>query len=748
MCNDMFDCVAKKSETKEESYNYDYTPLTSQNITNLGGNIDDKNNYELSDNGKCPKYCKLCKEGRICIICNEDCYLLASNTSEEVICLPKNEISEAYYKDDSNPNVYYKCEENCASCKNNSICDKCSDGYAYKEEDRSACYSINTLENYYTKDQGLSYYPCAEGCLKCYYDSENNTDRCYLSKQNYYILVETGACWSEDYFHLLQTKYNPGMYVLINETHASYCSNVIELCDKCEDNNTCQECGDYAVTDFVDKIICKNYSDFDSEEVFQGNDSHIYPCNNSKFHNIPHCKKCSNKESCNMCKDGYTFINGNKKECVEIKTLEDKYINDPFDDSNYVLCNKLFDNCFSCDNTKCLKCKEDFIFLNDDYSKCFQEDNVGINVISKDEALKVSNISLSYEQINNFNYNINDKKITFDLFTLTTVGEMNKDDKIKVYVNLIYNNGFMDIESTESICIVNNIEEQSDSARVKFLCTIENLEEEYYSLRYNSSDSICGIPKDEVALDPLLTKKYKNNIETKIPPTFTYESIDHSSCPSKGILTIFGRISEKISDVKKINIPLTYPEGIALECQFNDNQDKLECKTDRDINNKAIIIEQTVISLGDDKYFNLKSIKTEEKLNCSNAVLQDLLIKQEAAISFRQVSHLEKNSNGFSFIFIGLTSEKMNKGDKITINVNINNESEDREIDCILQNDVNPTDIKTQANFLCSIDKNTNDYWKNLNYENISISISPNNKIGGVTELDEVSADPVKLMKK
>ena len=90
----------------------------------------------------------------------------------------------------------------------------------------------------------------------------------------------------------------------------------------------------------------------------------------------------------------------------------------------------------------------------------------------------------------------------------------------------------------------------------------------------------------------------------------------------------------------------------------------------------------------------------------------------------------------------------MNKENKITINVNINNESEDREIDCILQNDVNPTDIKTQANFLCSIDKNTNDYWKNLNYENISISISPNNKIGGVTELDEVSADPVKLMKK
>lgn len=85
-------------------------------------------------------------------------------------------------------------------------------------------------------------------------------------------------------------------------------------------------------------------------------------------------------------------------------------------------------------------------------------------------------------------------------------------------------------------------------------------------MRYNSSESICGTPKDEVALDPVLTKKYKNNTETKIPPIFTYESIDHTSYPSKGILTIFGKISEKLSDPKKINIPLTYPEGITLEC--------------------------------------------------------------------------------------------------------------------------------------------------------------------------------------
>ena len=76
-------------------------------------------------------------------------------------------------------------------------------------------------------------------------------------------------------------------------------------------------------------------------------------------------------------------------------------------------------------------------------------------------------------------------------------------------------------------------------------------------------------------ISPVLTYKYKNK-ETKILPTFCSESIDYSSCSSKGILTISGKITEKLTKVKSVNIPLTYPEGITLTCQFNDVQDKLE----------------------------------------------------------------------------------------------------------------------------------------------------------------------------
>ena len=374
-----------------------------------------------------------------------------------------------------------------------------------------------------------------------------------------------------------------------------------------------------------------------------------------------------------------------------------------------------------------------------------KEDNIGsISLISKEEAQKLASISLSYEKINNFNYD-NNNKITFDLSTLTTVGEINIGDEIKVYVNLIYSSGMIEAKSTESICVVQNIQEQSGSARAKFLCTIENLEsKDYYSLRYNNSESICGVPNDEILLDPVLTNKYKSNIETKILPTFESKSIDHSFCPTKGVLTITGKITEKLDNAKKINIPLTYPEGITLTCEFNDDQDKIECKVDREINNKVIIIEQTVIKNGNEDYFNLKSIITEEKISCSNALLQESLSKQNSTLSFRQVSHFQNNNDGFSFVFIGLSSKKLDKGSTISINININNESEDREITCTLENDVDPDNNQIQANYLCSVNKNTNDYWNSLNYQSISVSISQNNNIGGVSELDETSANPAK----
>ena len=698
MCNDMYDCVQKKSEIKEESYNYDYTPLTTQNISTLTSDLDNKNNYELSDDGKCPKYCKHCKEGRICVTCNEDSYFLASKTSSEKGCVLKSEVANGYYKDPNNPNeqnVYYKCIdhclycddidlctkcepeyynyfyafcletiencevytingdcekcfsgyssfkndnvkkcvvtiENCAqyledgscekcksnynllykkclknidnceeysedgSCKkcasgynalfniciknidnceeysqdgecskcsngytyysnsnvkkciknidnceeysedgsctkcasgynllynkclknidnceeysedgsctkcatsynvlynkclknidncdqyledgacskcssgytyysnNNSnkcikaidnceeysedeACQKCSNNYAFKESARDACYPKTDLENYYyTRDQGISYYQCSEHCKKCRYEENPNLrTMCDLCDDGFYVYVRDETCIAYD----SSTK----TMAIANETHIDDCNQFISDCQTCEDKNTCIKCSTNTI--ISDKVTCVNDAELNVEHYYLSGEKTYYDCTNSKYNDIQNCYICSNKESCTQCQNGYTFLDGDKTNCAQIESLENEYILDSADKTNYISCSKIYENCQACDKDKCLTCKEGFVFVNNDFSKCSVEDNGGIPVISKDEAEKLASISLSYEQINNFNYDSNNNKITFDLSTLTTVGEANIGDEIKVYVNLIYNSGTADVKSTES----------------------------------------------------------------------------------------------------------------------------------------------------------------------------------------------------------------------------------------------------------------------------------------------------------
>ena len=84
-----------------------------------------------------------------------------------------------------------------------------------------------------------------------------------------------------------------------------------------------------------------------------------------------------------------------------------------------------------------------------------------------------------------------------------------------------------------------------------------------------------------------------------------------------------------MSVLNKFKLPLTYQEGITLSYEFNNGQDLIECKVDREINNKNIIIEQTIINQGNEDYFILKSMKSLEEITCSNAILQDSITKEK-----------------------------------------------------------------------------------------------------------------------
>ena len=83
LCNDMFDCVDKQSEVKDESYNYDYESLTNQDLNDAKSASLSEDNYELSTNGKCPQYCSQCDESGNCLKCGKN-YQLVTNGNEKV----------------------------------------------------------------------------------------------------------------------------------------------------------------------------------------------------------------------------------------------------------------------------------------------------------------------------------------------------------------------------------------------------------------------------------------------------------------------------------------------------------------------------------------------------------------------------------------------------------------------------------------------------------------------------------------
>ena len=75
VCNDIFDCIEKKSLVKESSYIYDYIPETTQKFSKIRS-MSISESYELSEDGLCPKNCAQCDINKICIICKDgyDCF--------------------------------------------------------------------------------------------------------------------------------------------------------------------------------------------------------------------------------------------------------------------------------------------------------------------------------------------------------------------------------------------------------------------------------------------------------------------------------------------------------------------------------------------------------------------------------------------------------------------------------------------------------------------------------------------------
>ena len=256
MCNDMFDCVEKKSEIKNNSYIYDYQSKTSQDIGKAQDEEkDDENNYELSDDGLCPKFCKICTEEEGCIKCKNDYGFVLDRKNNTKYCESLEKLNNGYYEIEKD--IYSKCINNCDTCYDDTTCnncsqnyfyynnikcmkiienceiynneeeycEKCKDGFSFKENNRYSCFDKNIFkEGFYSKDEGIHYYSCDrkndenfEGCKDCEYDLVEDKLICFDCNEGYIINEEKNICEKEK-------KINSS-----NKNNCKYLSNTLFL---------------------------------------------------------------------------------------------------------------------------------------------------------------------------------------------------------------------------------------------------------------------------------------------------------------------------------------------------------------------------------------------------------------------------------------------------------------------------------------------------------------------------------------
>ena len=350
VCNDLFDCVEKKSEVKEDSYIYDYEIKTSQNISRAEeSEEDDTHNYELSDNGVCPKYCKHCHENQKCLKCFNDYYLLGNINNNKIICEHKDILSKGYYHNENN--IYYKCMEYCEECTNSISCTKCEEGIGYNY---NKCININIDNcdqydsqgicnkckndfnfngtninfcikkekfgnNYYTKDNGISYFLCTNeisNCDECEYNNNEQNTKCNLCRNNFALTEDENKCLSDE--EVLKNK----LYYYIDYNKIKKCSEIIENCLQCSSRSVCDKCvkNFYLIND--DKTKCINKSDINPiKEYYLSRDKTTYlPCKNSNI--LKNCQECSDEKTCSKCKNGFKLLRLNGT-CIY---SEDEYL--------------------------------------------------------------------------------------------------------------------------------------------------------------------------------------------------------------------------------------------------------------------------------------------------------------------------------------------------------------------------------------------------------------------------------------
>ena len=575
-CNNMFDCVDKKS-TKKEDYIYDYKPVdVSVQIILIPESEKIGKGYEESENGLCPQYCSECNELKQCFECkNTTPYYIGvrENDNNPINCSSVAPKDSYYNKNDSENKIhYYKCIDHCKVCKSENP-NKCYQCYPeYRLNDYGECieridgcglYDNSSVSAYFdnkTNNNGTGY----KFCLKCneskgYYCFGSNKGECKP------MLDDNNTYFDNDFECKQKCDLNFTNCYSCNKTHCNKCKSGYYLnyenkclkkvdfcqndtirsnysqCDKCEGNYRClnktktkcnyisnlelyfyiddsddNDCMELCTTKYDSK--CKNCTNqicsycIDSYFVYN-NVECIKSLDNCIEHYYDRVVK-----NCTKCKENYYCINNNKSICSYISPEENEtyYTVDRNPNPCRERCYKKYTYCYKCDDTHCKECVENAEF--NDQGSCYIDPHT----------IHRGNCLIKFHEIND-DINI----ITLDDFPVKFAPNLKNADTIDHYVNKDYTiTVFLHSECTEDLLkqgyfkidsrglqqsIIDKFDSNENLTYSVFVTHNFKSHFRYYNheLHYLDTTESTNLPK---TVEYIITNKYTRSINETLGP--------------------------------------------------------------------------------------------------------------------------------------------------------------------------------------------------------------------------------------
>ena len=576
-CNNMFDCVDKKSLTKDLSY--EYTPFNVSIQILLPGNTTNfERAFELSDDGKCPIHCSECNLYRQCFECHKNYsnYVGVSKGDDNPInCYEKPPADSYYNTTEKNKTYFYQCTPNCKECVNAVDCDVChpeynliidNQGHKKCEERIKGCEIYDNSTNSQFPNPQNNYHTGYNYCLICnqsenYYCLEDDKTKCIIineedikNKIYYYLTNKCVKKCEKEFTNCLSC--NISQCIECKSTHYlnrnKVCVERIPHCylhDESTNPAECEECDEnyHCIND--NRAECVYWPDMDLY-FEQTSNKCIKKCSDQ----YQNCKNCIENE-CKNCIDGYFvynqifcieslehclnhFYDGTKKECKECEnnyycvnrkreicefvSEEDIHSYYNMTSNDYPIpcidqCRKIHPNCLRCSESACEICKPYFTL---EANKC-----------NPDPELKfIGNCSVRMNEITteitkDYNeYKLADypDKYYVNFPSLDAIDHyINKDFTITVYLNSdctesLLNQGYFKIDSKELLkSLKENCGYNSDEKFIYALFITHNFKSHlrFYDKEINYINTAVDPCKSCEKVEYTITNKYKRNVD-------------------------------------------------------------------------------------------------------------------------------------------------------------------------------------------------------------------------------------------